>query len=64
VCVHAGSRRSPGIGYRLVGNGLASDPRVAQGAIGIAQEKAADDRFGMSVSGAPVIEPAGLGEVH
>ena len=43
---------------------VAADASLAERPIGIAEEEAAHDRFGMAVCRAPVIEALGLGEMN
>ena len=61
---HAGAAGSVRVKDLLVGHGAATDPEIAQRAIGIAKEEAADDRLVDLVPRAPDVEPLGAREVH
>ncbi len=64
VEVHAGALGAPSAHDRLVRDGRAVHPRLAQRPPGVAHEEAGHDRLGMAVRGTPVIEAARLAEMH
>ena len=64
VDVHASALGPPRRGDRLVADDRAVHPHLAQRAIRVAQEEPRDERLGLVVGGAPVIEAPRLSEHH
>ena len=60
----AGAARPVRLGDRLVGDGAAVEPEIAERPVRVAEEEAPDHRLVDLVGGAPDVEPLGHGEVR